>query len=84
MPPFNNKNAHITLMAICNESIDLRRKEMEKAVKKYWPIFFFFFVAAFAIGFIYLFIQGVYFFFCKFSNIKKAFFFFFFTERSSV
>ena len=35
MPPFNNKNAHITLMAICNESIDLRRKEMEKAVKKY-------------------------------------------------
>src|SRR5574344_727287 len=72
MPPFNNKNAHITLMAICNESIDLRRKEMEKAVKKYWPIFVLPTVAAFAIGFIYPFIQGVYLSFCKFSTIKKA------------
>ena len=45
---------------------------MEKAVKKYWPIFVLPTVAAFAIGFIYPFIQGVYLSFCKFSTIKKA------------
>ena len=45
---------------------------MEKAVRKYWPIFVLPTVAAFAIGFIYPFIQGVYLSFCKFSTIKKA------------
>ncbi len=45
---------------------------MEKAVKKYWPIFVLPTVAAFAIGFIYPFLQGVYLSFCKFSTIKKV------------
>ena len=45
---------------------------MEKAVRKYWPIFVLPTVAAFVIGFIYPFIQGVYLSFCKFSTIKKA------------
>ena len=45
---------------------------MEKAVRKYWPIFVLPTVAAFAIGFIYPFLQGVYLSFCKFSTIKKA------------
>ena len=45
---------------------------MEKAVRKYWPIFVLPTVAAFVIGFIYPFIQGVYLSFCKFSTIKNA------------
>ena len=45
---------------------------MEKAVRKYWPIFVLPTVAAFVIGFIYPFIQGVYLSFCKFTTIKKA------------
>jgi len=45
---------------------------MEKAVRKYWPIFVLPTVAAFAIGFIYPFIQGLYLSFCKFTTIKKA------------
>lgn len=49
-----------------------RRRTMEKAVRKYWPIFVLPTVAAFVIGFIYPFIQGVYLSFCKFTTIKKA------------
>ena len=45
---------------------------MEKAIKKYWPIFVLPTVAAFAIGFIYPFIQGLYLSFCKFTTVKKA------------
>lgn len=45
---------------------------MEKALKKYWPIFVLPTVVAFVIGFIYPFIQGVYLSFCKFSTIKKV------------
>ena len=45
---------------------------MEKAVRRYWPIFVLPTVAAFIIGFIYPFIQGVYLSFCQFSTIKKA------------
>lgn len=45
---------------------------MEKAVKNYWPIFVLPTVAAFVIGFIYPFIQGVYLSFCQFSTIKKV------------
>ena len=45
---------------------------MEKAVKKYWPIFVLPTVAAFTIGFIYPFIQGLYLSFCKFNTIKKV------------
>ncbi len=45
---------------------------MEKAVKKYWPIFLLPTLAAFSIGFIYPFLQGIYLSFCKFTSIKKA------------
>ena len=45
---------------------------MEKAVKNYWPIFVLPTVAAFVIGFIYPFIQGVYLSLCQFSTIKKV------------
>ena len=45
---------------------------MEKAVKKYWPIFLVPTMAAFLIGFIIPFIEGVYLSFCKFTTIKDA------------
>jgi len=45
---------------------------MEKAIKKYWPIFVLPTLAAFCVGFIYPFIQGIYLSFCKFNTIKKA------------
>ena len=47
---------------------------MEKAIKKYWPIFVLPTLAAFCVGFIYPFVQGVYLSFCKFTTIKKAHF----------
>lgn len=45
---------------------------MEKAIKKYWPVFVLPTLAAFCIGFIYPFLQGLYLSFCKFTTIKKA------------
>lgn len=45
---------------------------MEKAIRKYWPIFVLPTLAAFCIGFIYPFAQGLYLSFCKFTTIKKA------------
>ena len=45
---------------------------MEKAIKKYWPIFVLPTAAAFCIGFIYPFLQGFYLSFCKFITISKA------------
>ena len=45
---------------------------MEKAVKKYWPIFVLPTFAAFLIGFVWPFIQGLYLSFCKFTTISKA------------
>ena len=45
---------------------------MEKAVKKYWPIFLAPTMAAFLIGFIIPFIEGIYLSFCKFTTIKDA------------
>lgn len=45
---------------------------MEKALKKYWPIFVLPTVVAFAIGFVYPFLQGLYLSFCKFTTIKKS------------
>ena len=45
---------------------------MEKAIKRYWPIFVLPTLAAFVIGFLYPFIQGLYLSFCKFSSIKKS------------
>lgn len=45
---------------------------MEKTVKKYWPIFLVPTMAAFLIGFIIPFIEGIYLSFCKFTTIKDA------------
>ena len=45
---------------------------MEKAVKKYWPIFLLPTMAAFFIGFIIPFIEGIYLSFCNFTTIKDA------------
>ncbi|MCI6654120.1 MAG: sugar ABC transporter permease [Clostridium sp.] len=45
---------------------------MEKAIKKYWPIFLLPTMAAFTIGFIVPFIEGIYLSFCKFTTIKDA------------
>ncbi len=45
---------------------------MEKAIRRYWPIFVLPTLAAFCVGFIYPFIQGLYLSFCKFTTIKKA------------
>ena len=45
---------------------------MEKAVRKYWPIFLLPKVAAFCVGCIYPFTQGLYLSFCKFMTVKKA------------
>lgn len=45
---------------------------MEKAVKKYWPIFLLPTMAVFLIGFIIPFIEGIYLSFCNFTTIKDA------------
>jgi len=45
---------------------------MEKAIRKYWPIFLLPTVAAFIIGFLYPFFQGLYLSFCSFITIDKA------------
>lgn len=45
---------------------------MEKAVKKYWPIFLVPTMAAFLIGFIIPFIEGIFLSFCNFTTIKDA------------
>lgn len=45
---------------------------MEKVLKKYWPLFVVPTMAAFTIGFIEPFLQGLYLSFCQFTTIKKA------------
>lgn len=45
---------------------------MERTIKKYWPIFLLPMIAAFIIGFVVPFIEGVYLSFCKFTTIKDA------------
>lgn len=45
---------------------------MEKSIRKYWPIFVLPTMAAFMIGFIVPFVEGVYLSFCKFTTIKDA------------
>ncbi len=47
---------------------------MEKAIKKYFPIFLFPTFAAFTIGFIWPFIQGIYLSFCEFRTVNDAVF----------
>lgn len=45
---------------------------MEKAVRKYWPVFVLPTAAAFCVGFLYPFIQGLYLSFCSFITIDRA------------
>ena len=45
---------------------------MERSIRKYWPIFVFPTMAAFLIGFIVPFIEGIYLSFCDFVTIKDA------------
>lgn len=45
---------------------------MEKAIRKYWPIFLLPTVVAFCIGFLYPFIQGLYLSFCSFITTSNA------------
>ena len=45
---------------------------MEKVLKKYWPLFVVPTMAAFTIGFVVPFFQGLYLSFCQFTTIKKA------------
>ena len=45
---------------------------MEKAIKRYWPIFLLPTMAAFMIGFVIPFAEGIYLSFCKFTTIKDA------------
>ena len=45
---------------------------MEKAIRKYWPVFVLPTLAAFIIGFIWPFIWGVYLSFCKFTTVKDV------------
>ena len=45
---------------------------MEKAIKKYWPVFLLPTMLAFTIGFIVPFIMGVYLSFCKFTTVTDA------------
>ncbi|MDD6024780.1 MAG: sugar ABC transporter permease [Oscillospiraceae bacterium] len=45
---------------------------MEKAIKRYWPIFVLPTFAAFCIGFVYPFLQGLYLSFCKFITVDNA------------
>jgi len=55
-----------------NSYKEMMEVNMEKAVKKYWPIFLVPTMAAFLIGFIVPFIEGIYLSFCKFTTIKDA------------
>ncbi|MBQ8800491.1 MAG: sugar ABC transporter permease [Lachnospiraceae bacterium] len=45
---------------------------MERILKKYWPLFVVPTMAAFTIGFVVPFLQGLYLSFCEFTTIKKA------------
>ena len=45
---------------------------MEKALRKWWPVFLLPTVLAFIIGFAWPFVQGLYLSFCKFTTIDRA------------
>ena len=45
---------------------------MEKALKKYWPIFLLPTIIAFIIGFIIPFVEGLYLSFCQFTTVNNA------------
>mgnify|MGYP004682512469 CR=1 FL=1 len=62
------QGGHTVLPAFFKEAI----ATMEKSIKKYWPIFVLPTFAAFIIGFIVPFIEGIYLSFCKFTTIRDA------------
>jgi len=43
-----------------------------KSIKKWWPVFLLPTAAAFAIGFVWPFIWGIYLSFCKFTTVKNV------------
>ena len=45
---------------------------MEKTLRKYWPIFLLPTLAAFCVGFLYPFLQGLYLSFCRFTTVGNA------------
>lgn len=57
---------------LCTVECAEMRIIMEKAIRKYWPVFVLPTMAAFMIGFIVPFIEGIYLSFCKFTIIKDA------------
>lgn len=57
---------------LCTVECEEMRIIMEKAIRKYWPVFVLPTMAAFMIGFIVPFIEGIYLSFCKFTTIKDA------------
>ena len=56
---------------ICNR-VEVIKKIMEKTIKRYWPVFLIPTMAAFVIGFIVPFAEGIYLSFCKFTTIRDA------------
>ena len=62
------QGGHTVLPVFFKEAI----ATMEKSIKKYWPIFVLPTFAAFIIGFIVPFIEGIYLSFCKFTTIRDA------------
>ena len=50
----------------------VRKEIMNKAIKKYWPVFVLPTMLAFTIGFIAPFILGIYLSFCKFTTVTDA------------
>ena len=57
---------------LCTVECAEMRIIMKKAIRKYWPVFVLPTMAAFMIGFIVPFIEGIYLSFCKFTTIKDA------------
>ena len=57
---------------LCTVECAEMRIIMEKAIRKYWPVFVLPTMAAFMIGFIVPFIEGIYLSLCKFTTIKDA------------
>lgn len=57
---------------LCTVECAEMRIIMEKAIRKYWPVFVLPTMAAFMIGFIVPFIEGIYLSFCKFTTINDA------------
>ncbi|SKB59221.1 raffinose/stachyose/melibiose transport system permease protein [Lachnospiraceae bacterium] len=47
-------------------------RQMEKSVRKYWPVFLLPTLIAFTIGFLWPFVWGIYLSFCKFNTVNKV------------